>query len=83
VDQLRHPIIDQSRYSLKEVAEKLRVSAITVYRWTRRPDGLRSVRFFGRRVVLAGDLQDFLERGCPSPGESSYEPRVTDGRAGA
>ncbi|WP_417381924.1 helix-turn-helix domain-containing protein [Gimesia sp.] len=58
-------IIDQDRFSLNEVAEKLDVHIATVWRWTLsgvKGRRLKTVQIGGRRYALLSDLEAFLQQ---------------------
>ena len=53
--------VDERYLTLREVAEKLKVSRRTVYRWIKDGD-LNAYKFANEYRITERDLKDFLER---------------------
>jgi excisionase family DNA binding protein len=59
--------VDERYLTLPEVAERLKVSRRTVYRWVKDED-LNAYKFANEYRITESDLKDFLERRRTRPG---------------
>jgi excisionase family DNA binding protein len=60
--------VEERYYTPKEVAERLKVTTRTVYRWLESGD-LRAIRFTREYRISETDLKEFIERHRTRPEE--------------
>lgn len=73
------PFIDDDRLSINDVAKALSVHPATVWRWTKqgaRGRRLRTVQVGGRRFVLRGDLEQFVQADDVSMPSLTWQKRA-------